>query len=103
MAKPEHQARVLNDAEGRKIADKLFDRYVRKERNDFTRHPEFMLALDRLLSSFGGEPADRDDEEDTIDEEADYGDDEDIHDPAAVQRQEQATLRRAMKNILRTK
>lgn len=61
---PEHQLRVIYDAEGKKMAEKLFDRYVRQDEDDFHRHPEFLIALDSLLASFSARPAkpDEDDE-----------------------------------------
>ena len=95
--KPEHQLHVLCDADGRKLAEKLFDRYIRREQNNFSRHPEFMLALDRLISSFGGVPADTE-EPDGDDPEQDYDDDEDIHE---TRDPEQASLSRVLKHVLK--
>lgn len=97
---PEHQLHVIVDAEGRKIVEKLFDRYVRGDRDDFSRHPEFMIAIDRLVSEFGGVPAQREDEdgEPVSDDEDDYDQDEDLH---GVENEEQAALQRAITNIVR--
>jgi hypothetical protein len=55
-SKPQHQLKVLVDPKGRKIAENLFEDYIRRESGNFSRYPEFVLALDRLISEFGGEP-----------------------------------------------
>lgn len=101
--KPEHQLRILSDADGRKLGDKLFDRYIRREQNNFSRHPEFMLALDRLLSSFGGTPAEDEEEEEvnSVDDDQDYDDDEDIHrEQSSLRRQSQNRLSRVIKKVI---
>src|SRR4051812_33974968 len=54
--KVQHQLRILIDPSGRKLAEKIFEEYIRRETGDFSRFPEFMLALDHLVSEFGGEP-----------------------------------------------
>jgi hypothetical protein len=48
------QLKVLIDPKGNKAATNLFDTYIHRGSGDYTRHPEFMLALDRMISEFGG-------------------------------------------------
>ena len=64
MPHPEHQLRVIYDTEGKKIAEKLHDRYIRQDADSYHRLPEFLIALDGLLASFSGKPAKADEEDD---------------------------------------
>jgi hypothetical protein len=55
-SKPQHQLKVLIDPKGHKIMETIFETYIRRESGNMSRAPEFYLALDRLVSEFGGEP-----------------------------------------------
>lgn len=71
MPDPKHELRILSDAAGQKLADKLFDLY----KGSLSNRAAFHIALDRLLSEMGckaAESAEADEAEDEID-------DEDIH------------------------
>lgn len=78
---PSHQLLVVIDPTGRKLIEKLFETYIRREKGSYKRLPEFMLAVDRCVSEFGGEPLppDEEDDHDPNDAEPGYDDDEDIH------------------------
>jgi hypothetical protein len=92
--KPEHMLRILGDQAGRKLAEKLFDTYIDQGRDDYSRFPEFCIALDRLLGEFGGRRA--------VEEEGEgkpqrlparddsYADDEDLHASASVRQVKEA-------------
>jgi hypothetical protein len=54
--KPQHQLKVLIDPKGHKMAENMFETYIMRESGNHSRGPEFILALDKLLSEFGGEP-----------------------------------------------
>ena len=76
-----HEMRVMVDQEGHKIAAKLFDRYIRQDEGDIARFPAFCIALDRLVSEFGGRPHQEEDgDKGRRYRDDSYTDDEDIHD-----------------------
>ena len=55
-SKPQHQLKVLIDPKGHKMAENIFEDYIRRETGNRSRWPEFLLALDKMVSEFGGEP-----------------------------------------------
>ena len=93
---PSHQLTILIDPMGRKIADKLYESYINRDKKHAARHPEFLLALDRLLSAFSALPLpdDEDKRDRPDDDEDDYEPDEDIHADA-----EEASLKYLKKEI----
>jgi hypothetical protein len=98
--KPEHQMRVVIDAEGQRVIDKLFDKYVLQGDEDLRRKHEFHIALDRLLSEFGGRPAAPEDEDedaepydDDTDPDMDLGEDYD-------EDEETAAIKAAIKSVI---
>jgi hypothetical protein len=89
--RPEHQLLVLTDETGHRMADKLFQAYVvgdaEKGKGDMRRKAEFVIALDRLLSEFGGQPIpdkEGNQERRGFNGDRDYDDEEDIHEMATV-------------------
>jgi hypothetical protein len=99
-AVPAHQLRVIVDQTGRKMVDKIFEIYVRREKGDYSRFPEFLLAVDRLVSEFGGLslPPDEEDDHDADDAGGDdYEPDEDLHESSF---DEVASMKRAVAHAL---
>ena len=94
--RPDHQLLVLTDPTGHKLACKIFETYCigeeakRKGRDKaaYKRMPEFCLALDRLVSEFGGQPIPEDEPMQRQDadgnEDQGYDDDQDIHESATL-------------------
>ncbi len=83
---PSHVIRIISDDKGHGMAKRLYEAYIKQEDGDNSRLPEFTIALDRLLSAFGGRPAllEEDEEEEGEEsvpdaEEDDYAPDEDVH------------------------
>jgi len=70
----DRQLRVLTGPTDKKMADKIFDTYIRRDDESYARHPEFMLALDRLLSEIGGKAVDA--KKKPVEDEDDFDDDE---------------------------
>jgi hypothetical protein len=107
---PEHQLHVIFDADGKKQAEKLYDRYIRQEDENYARHPEFLIALDRLLMSFSARPAQE--EPDTAEDEdadgnaledfgeQDYEPDEDIHERPPEMSSRQKRLQAAIASVI---
>jgi len=99
---PSHQLRILVDPMGRKIADKLYEEYINRDKKHGARHPEFLLALDRLISAFSGMPL-PDEEDDRKrpdeDEEDEYEPDQDIH--ADAEESSLKFLKREIAKLLR--
>lgn len=73
MPDPKHELRIIKDASGQKLADKLFELYE----GDRANRAAFHIALDRLLSEMSCKPVATDKEDDVAEE--DYDDDEDLH------------------------
>ena len=97
---PSHQLKVLRDPTGKKVAERLFDTYVSGKKKDYTRAAEFMIALDRLVSEFGGLPLpDEDETEDSRRGRHDesYDDDDDLH----AEESSVDQVKAAMKKVLR--
>ena len=92
---PHHQLLVMTDPTGHKIAEKLFDLYMvgdeakRKGKADYRRKPEFCIALDRLVSQFGGNPIPDDEPMQRTDADGNgdrgYDDDQDIHEASYLE------------------
>ena len=102
---PNHQLLVLTDPTGHKLACKIYETYVigeeakrkGKDKAAYKRMPEFIIALDRLVSEFGGQPIPEDEPmaRQDADGNADrgYDEDEDIHEGASVDRLKMAIAR----------
>lgn len=54
LSQEEHVLQVLVDKSGESIARRIFTTYVSS--GDMRRWPSFIIALDKLLSDYGGEP-----------------------------------------------
>ena len=77
---PGHQLRVIRDVAGKKIGERLYAEYIAGKKEDYTRSAEFLIALDRLVSEFGGQPIPDDDDKSPRGRQDDsYGDDQDLH------------------------
>ena len=90
---PSHVLQVIPDKKGHSFAKKLYEAYIMKKEEDggdYARLPEFTIALDKLLSEFGGHPAEvepKEDEEEDIPEDGDdtdFEDDEDYDETASL-------------------
>jgi hypothetical protein len=92
--KPQHQLKIIIDQKGHKLAENLFEDYIRRDSGNFSRLPEFVLALDKLLSEFGAEPIDEEEIKHTPksdakhankmeDKDEDLDEDTDIHEEAS--------------------
>lgn len=73
MPDPKHELRILKDAPGQKLADKLFELYE----GDRANRAAFHIALDRLLSEMSCKPVAS--EKEAEDDAEDYDDDDDLH------------------------
>lgn len=75
MPDPKHELRIISDAAGQKLADKLFDLY----KGSLSNRAAFHIALDRLLSEMGCKAAEKEEADDAEDEIEDDDADEDVH------------------------
>ena len=75
MPDPKHELRILSDATGQKLADKIFDLY----KGNLSNRAAFHIALDRLLSEMGCKAAESEDADEAEEEIDDDDADEDIH------------------------
>ena len=89
---PSHQLRVILDPTGHKMGQKLYESYVSRIGKSYGRFPEFMIALDRLISEFGGTPLPPDEEDEARPAKKDYGD-EDLHEDTASVDEVKAAIR----------
>jgi hypothetical protein len=105
---PDHQLSVMTDEMGHRLGEKIFEIYMvgekakKKGTADYKRKPEFLLALDRLVSAYGGKPIPNDGQEPTVDADGNadrgYEDDEDVN--TASSESEVASLKRVISRFL---
>jgi hypothetical protein len=93
---PKHELRILKDAAGQKLADKMFDRY----KGNLSNKAAFHIALDRLLSEMACRPFEEEGEDDAPED--DYDEDEDLHadDAAGEETASVDVVKEALKRVL---
>jgi len=88
--KPDLTLRVIRDPAGKKLAEKLYETYIRRQDAGYDNFVEFLYNLDRMMSEHGGLPIQAEepegarksgaDESEEGDEEEDYDDEGDDDD-----------------------
>jgi len=107
-----HILTVIRDKTGKKILEKLFETYTPGGNTDYARFAEWLIAVDKLLSEFGGralppEPEEdeedegKDGENDESDPDDDYDIEDDLHENAAIKLTEIARVKAAVARVLK--